>query len=263
MGVDIVIALDTSYSMLAEDVKPNRMIQSKYEINRLIDNLQGDRIALISFSGDAIIQCPLTTDYSAAKTFLEYIDVGVVPSPGTNIEKAVQSAIKLFDDNTGAGGEGRMIVLATDGESISGDPVKAARDAARLGIRIFTVGIGTTGGEIIPIRDEQGQLTDYKRDSKGELVKSSLDEKSLRAIADAAGGSYVRAENGEVDIQSIIDELGTMHRADIHERKISRLRERYQIPLGTSLACFSLWLFIGDRRNSLRWRRPVAENDNA
>ncbi len=251
MGVDIVIAIDTSYSMLAEDIKPSRIMQSKYEINRLIDNLKGDRVAIISFAGDSVIQCPLTTDYGAAKTLLQYVEVGIVPEPGTNVESAITWALELLEKGSEAGSESQLIILVTDGESISGNPESAAKKAASKEIRIFTIGIGTSGGEIIPIRNEKGQLEDYKKDSKGNVVKTSLDEKTLKRIANITGGSYLTALNGEVDVQTLIDELGTMHKTDLHERKISRLEERYQIPLGISLFLLLIWFTLGERRRKL------------
>ncbi len=251
MGVDVVIIIDTSYSMLAEDIKPNRIMQSKYEIHRLIDNLQGDRVAIIAFAGDSIIQCPLTTDYGAAKTLLEYIDVGIVPSPGTNIQLAIEQAIDLLQRGSEAGSESQILILVTDGENIKGNPKGAASIAAGRGIRIFTIGIGTTGGEIIPIRNQNGELEDYKKDSKGNVVKTSLDEKTLENIANITNSEYIRTVNGEVDIQTIIDELGTMHKTDLHERKISRLKERYQIPLGFSLFFLLIWFTLGERRRRI------------
>jgi len=251
MGVDIIIAIDTSYSMLAEDIKPSRILQSKYEIRRLIDELSGDRIALLVFAGDSIIKCPLTTDYGAAKTFLEYIDVGVVPSPGTNIESAIASSFELFEKGSEAGSESQLIILVTDGESIDGDPERAAKRAASRGIKVFTIGIGTTDGEIIPLRNEEGELEDYKKDSKGNVVKTSLDEKILTAIANITGGSYIKTHNGEVDVQAIIDELGVMHKTDLHERKISRLKERYQFPLGFALFFLLIWFALGERRRGV------------
>ncbi len=248
MGVDIVIAIDTSYSMLAEDVRPNRLLQAKYEIGRLIDNLQGDRVALVAFAGDAIIQCPLTADYSTAKTFLEYIDIGIVPVQGTNLEQAINRSIELFERGSGTESYSRLVILVTDGESINGDPTSSARRADRNSIRIFTVGMGTSGGEIIPIRNDDGDIEDYKKDSKGNVVKTRLDEKTLMKIAEESNGSYLRTVNGEVNIQEIIDELGSMHKTDLHERKISRLKERYQIPLGIALFFLLIWYSIGERR---------------
>ncbi len=250
-GVDIVIALDTSYSMLAEDVKPNRLRQAKYEIMRLIDSLEGDRVALIAFSGKSFVQCPLTSDYGAAKTLLETIDSGIIPVPGTNIGEAVNGAMQLLAKGSSAGGQSQMIILFTDGENLEGDPVRAAKTATGRDIRIFTVGIGTSSGEIIPIRNQEGMLEDYKKDRQGNVVKTSLDEKTLNEIARVSGGTYLRSINGEVDIQAIIDQLGTMHKADIHERKISRLKERYQIPLGAALTFLLVWLVLTERRNNV------------
>lgn len=249
MGVDVVIALDTSYSMLAEDVKPNRISQAKYEISRLIDNLEGDRIALVAFAGKSFVQCPLTTDYGAAKTLLETIDIGTIPVPGTNIGDALDSSLKLFEKGSTAGGESQLIILFTDGENLEGDPEKTARKAASRSIRIFTVGIGTTAGEIIPLRGENGDLEDYKKDDKGNVVKTSLDEKTLSTLARVTNGTFLRTRNGDVDIQEIIDQLGSMHKSDIHERKISRLKERYQLPLGISLFFFLWWMLLSERRS--------------
>ena len=250
MGVDVVIALDTSYSMLAEDVKPNRLRQAKYEIARLIDKLQGDRVGILAFSGKSFVQCPLTTDYAAAKTLLDAMDVGIISEPGTDISDALKASIALLEKGSSAGSESQLIILFTDGESLRSDPMTAARDAAARDISVFTVGIGTPDGEVIPIRRENGEIEDYKKDSRGQVVTTSLDENTLRAIARTTGGSYLRSSGGEVDIQVIIDQLGSMHKADIHERKISRLKERYQLPLGFALTCFLSWLVIGERRRT-------------
>ena len=149
-----------------------------------------------------------------------------------------------------------MIILVTDGESLEGDPERAAKRAVLRDTRIFTVGIGTSDGDIIPIRNQVGELYDYKRDKDGVVVITSLDEQALNNIASITRGSYLRSENGEVDIQAIIDELGTMHQSDIHERRISRLRERFQIPLGGALVFFMVWLTIGERRSS-----PVSQTN--
>jgi Ca-activated chloride channel homolog len=247
-GVDVVIALDTSYSMLAEDVKPNRIAQAKYEIGRLIDRLQGDRVALLVFAGKGYVQCPLTTDYAAAKTLLDFVDAGIVPVPGTNIGNAIQESLDLIRRGSGGGGESKTILLFTDGDNLEGDPAGASKKAAGEGIRIFTVGIGTRGGDLIPIRDPGGKLDGYKENRRGEKVKTSLDETLLEKIASTTGGAYLRERGGEVNVNSLIDQLGTMKKADLNERKISRLKERYQIPLGVSLFFLIVWATIGDRR---------------
>ena len=247
-GTDVVIALDTSYSMLAEDIKPNRIKQARYEIHRLIDNLEGDRVALVAFAGKPFIQCPLTSDYAAAKTLLEYIDVGIIPEPGSDIGGAIEGSLDLLKKGSEAGSESQIVILFTDGEDLEGNIENAIKQSSERGIRIFTVGIGTTGGELIPIRDDNGQVDGYKKDRQGNVVKTSLDEKTLMDIASKTNGNYLRTENGEVDVDIIIDQLGRMQKSDIHERKISRLKERYQIPLGISLVFFLTWLIIGERR---------------
>jgi Ca-activated chloride channel family protein len=246
-GIDIVIALDTSLSMLAEDIKPSRIEQAKYEIGRLLDNLQGDRVALVVFSGRAVVQCPLTNDYSAAKNLLEYVEAGIVPVPGTNIEDAVTASLDLLERGSELGSESQMIILFTDGESLSGNPENASRKASEKGVHIITVGIGTVGGELIPLRDEKGSLSGYK-DEKGEIVKTSLDEEVLRKVAFLSGGVFLWEPNGEVSMDAVLQEVGGMKRADLSERRISRLKERYQIPLGVSLFFFLSWLVIGERR---------------
>jgi len=249
-GVDIVVLLDTSYSMLAEDIKPSRLEQAKYEISRLIDNLKGDRIALIVFTGKSLIQAPLTADYSVVKLILGNISTGMVPETGTNIEEAIESAIKLIVKGAEKGRESQMIVLFTDGESLIGNAESAARKAAGNGIKIFTVGIGTASGEIIPIRNERGDIEDYRKDSKGNVVKTALNEKALMDIAELTGGQYLRTKAGEADIQEIINQLGQLEKKDISERKISRLKERYQIPLGISIILLLGWLVINDRKRN-------------
>lgn len=251
VGTDVVITLDTSFSMLAEDIKPNRIKQARYEIHRLIDNLQGDRVALVAFAGKSFVQCPLTSDYGAAKTLLEYIDVGIIPAPGSDIGGAIEGSLDLLESGSEAGSESQIIILFTDGEDLEGNIESSIKKAKDRGVRIFTVGIGTAGGELIPIRDENGRVEGYKKDSKGNVVKTSLDEQTLQNIASKTNGDYLRNVNGEVDVDMIIARLGRMHKSDIHERKISRLKERYQIPLGISLCFLLAWLIAGDRRRGL------------
>jgi len=247
-GSDVVIALDASFSMLAEDVKPNRIKQARYEIRRLIDSLQGDRVALVAFAGRSFVQCPLTTDYAAAKTLLEYIDIGIISEPGTDIGEVISGSLSLLERGSEGTGESQVIILFTDGEDLSGNVSDGIKKAKTRGVRIFTVGIGTPGGELIPIRDENGRVESYKKDREGNIVKTSLDESTLEKIASETQGSYLRTANGEVDVQAIIDLLGLMQKSEIHERKISRLKERYQIPLGFSLFFLFTWLVMSERR---------------
>ncbi|MFA6472052.1 MAG: VWA domain-containing protein [Candidatus Latescibacterota bacterium] len=250
MGIDVVIALDTSASMLAEDVKPNRIMQAKYEIGRFIDNLKGDRVAILAFTGKAFVQCPLTSDYAAAKTLLDYVNVGSVPEPGTDIGNAITGSLDLLQRGSDSTSESQLIILFTDGDNLSGDPQAAARKAAAKGVHIFAVGVGTSGKELIPLRNENGQLLGYKQNSKGEVVKTSLNEETLQKISDITHGAYLREDNGEVNMKSILDGLGDIKKTDLNERKVSRLQERYQIPLGFCLFFLFAWLLIGERRSN-------------
>ena len=252
-GTDVVIALDTSFSMLAEDIKPNRIKQARYEIRRLIDSFQGDRVALVAFAGKSFVQCPLTSDYAAAKTLLEYIDIGIIPEPGSNIGGAIQGALSLLVSGSEAESESQVIILFTDGEDLSGNVDDGIKQAKSHDVRIFTVGIGTPGGELKPIRDENGTVENYKKDKQNNIVKTSLDEKTLKKIASETNGTYLKTENGEVDVQAIINLLGLMKKSDLHERKISRLKERYQIPLGISLFFLFTWLALGERRKGMNY----------
>ncbi|MFC1606931.1 VWA domain-containing protein [Candidatus Latescibacterota bacterium] len=254
-GTDIVIAIDTSFSMLAEDVKPSRIKQARYEIRRLIDTLQGDRIALVAFAGRSFVQCPLTSDYAAAKTLLEYIDVGIIPEPGTDLGEAIHGSIALLERGSEGPGESQVIILFTDGEDLADNLKDGIEKAQDKGVRIFTVGVGTRSGELIPIRNDNGVVETYKKNREGTIVKTSLDDGTLTKIATETQGSYLRTENGEVDIQAIIDMLGLMQKSDIHERKISRLKERYQVPLGISLAFLLTWLAMSERRRGFDYAK--------
>lgn len=251
-GIDIVVALDTSISMLAEDVRPNRLAQAKYEIGRLIDRLEGDRVALLVFAGRSVVQCPLTGDYAAAKNMLEFVEAGAVPVPGTNIEEAVATSLELLSRGAENSRGSRLIILVTDGESLSGDPVKAAKKAASEGVHVITVGIGTPGGELIPIRDEMGRVAGYKQNEKGEIVKTRLDEETLTKVAAISGGVFLWEPNGEVNMDAVLEQVGSMRKADLTERRVSRLKDRYQLPLGVSLFFFLVWAVAGDRR--FEWR---------
>lgn len=251
MGADVAVVIDTSHSMLAEDVRPNRISQARYEIHRLIDNLAGDRVGLVAFAGDAFVQCPLTVDYAAAKTLLDNIDVGIIPEPGTNIEKALNAAIDLLVEGQTGGPISHTIVLITDGENLEGNVDEAVKRAVDRGIAVFTAGIGTTGGEIIPIRDDRGDLQDYKKDAQGNIVRTALDENMLRDVAQKTGGEYLRTSGGQTDLDTFIDYLGHMQETGIHERRISRMKEQYQLPLGASLLFLLTWTVLDERRGRL------------
>lgn len=242
-GVDVLVALDTSLSMLAEDIRPNRLTRARYEIESFIDRLEGDRIGLVAFAGQSFVLCPLTLDYGAAKLFLDSVDTGLIPSRGTAIAGAIQTATRAF------GGEERKykaLVLITDGEDHAENPIKAAEEAAEAGVRIFCVGIGTREGELIPVRKD-GRV-DFLKDEQGHVVKTRLDESTLQQIAQLTDGGYVRSQGGGVGLEEVYAQISAMEKKDLGSRTLSHYRHRYQWPLAFSLICLIAESFLSDRR---------------
>src|ERR1700755_2573777 len=191
-GLDLVIAVYTSRSMLSNDVQPNRIERVKLAIQDLIDELQGDRVGLIAFAGRAFLQAPLTIDYDAVIEAVNDLDTKTIPEGGTNISSAIELATQSFGKSAIGN---RALIIFTDGEELSGDAMKAAKAAADAGVRIFTVGIGTPEGSLIPLGGEGGG-TAFVKDSNGQVVKSRLDEKRLKEIAETTGGFYIHLEGG-------------------------------------------------------------------
>lgn len=242
-GVDVIIAMDTSLSMDAEDIKPSRLRKAKLEMTGLVDRLRGDRVGLVAFAGSAFVQCPLTLDHSAAKMFLDIMDTGLIPRPGTALSLAISTSMEAFRSRER---KYKVLVLLTDGEDHEGDPVAVARAAAEEGVVIHTVGIGSPSGEPIPMRDERGKITGYKKDRQGEVVTSRLDEETLRAIAHATGGLYVRATQGEVELDTLVAEISGMEKRELQSKLHAGLEERFQYPLALALLLLITWLAIPD-----------------
>ena len=250
-GLDLLIAVDTSRSMLSNDVQPNRLERVKLAAQDLISELQGDRVGLIAFAGRAFLQAPLTIDYGAVVESINDLDTKTVPEGGTNISEAIALASGTFGKSAMGN---RALILFTDGEELSGDAVKAAKAAADAGVRIFTVGVGTPQGSLIPITGEDGE-TAFVKDSAGQVVKSKLDENRLREVAQASGGIYLHMENGPSTMQQIYSEgLAKMQAAEFDVRLSRRPIERYEWPLGAALIALALSILIGERK---RARAPV------
>src|SRR6202030_2089963 len=201
-GLDLLIAVDTSRSMLSNDVQPNRIERVKLAIQDLINELQGDRVGLIAFAGRAFLQAPLTIDYDAVVEAINDLDTKTIPEGGTNISSAIALAMQSFGKSATGN---RALIIFTDGEDLSGDAVTMAKEATDAGVRIFTVGVGTPQGSLIPVTGEDGQ-TAFVKDSSGQVVKSRLDEKRLREVAEATGGFYLHLENGPRSMQQIENE---------------------------------------------------------
>jgi len=252
MGGDVIFALDVSESMLAEDIKPNRLQRARHEISAVLDRLKGDRVGLIAFSGEAFIQCPLTLDYSAARMFLDYMTPDLIPQPGTNLGEALRVATRAF------GGEGedqghRALVLITDGEDHAGDYLAAAREAREARIRVFTVGLGSEAGEPIARRDASGRIQGYKEDREGRVVMTRLEEEPLKRVAEETGGAYVRA-GGTLGLQRIVDAIEGMEKRELESgvRVLYEERYRYFVWPALILLLFELWIPL--RRGAIRRR---------
>ncbi|MCH7548091.1 MAG: VWA domain-containing protein [Candidatus Krumholzibacteriota bacterium] len=250
-GIDIVIALDTSLSMLAEDVPPSRMERARHEIVDLIRGLEGDRVGIVVFAGKAFVLCPLTVDYDAALMFVQSIDVYTVSEPGTALDKAIDASVALFDESKR---RDRAIILVTDGENHEGDPHKAAQAAAAKGIRVFTIGIGNPSGELIPERGTDGSMAGYKKDRRGETVLTRLDEPTLMDIASVTGGRYLPATREGFELDVLYREIGTMDRKTIKGEFVERKKERFWILLAAALALLALDGLVTSRATGFRRR---------
>jgi Ca-activated chloride channel homolog len=243
-GLDLLFAVDTSRSMLSNDVAPNRLERVKLAAQDLITELQGDRVGLIAFAGRAFLQAPLTIDYDAAVESINDLDTKTIPEGGTNIGEAIALATQTFGKSAMGN---RALIIFTDGEELSGDAVKDAKKAAEAGVKIFTVGVGTAQGSLIPLEQEGG----FVKDEKGQVHKSKLDENRLHEIAEATGGMYLHLENGPQTMRQLYEEgLSKLKTAEINARLSSRPIERYEWPLGGAIAVLIASLFLNDRKKT-------------
>ncbi len=244
-GLDILIAVDTSNSMLAEDVLPNRLERSKLAIMDLVRKMKGDRIGLIAFSGTAFLQCPLTLDYNGFLLSLEDISVDTIPVGGTSLSNAVYTAV---DSYGGGKKKHKILIIITDGEDLEGGVDRAIARARAAGVTIFCVGIGTAGGELIPMRGEAGKMS-FLKDPEGNAVKTRLDEDVLQRIALGTGGMYVGASGAEFGLDLIYEQrLSKLEKEEFKARMEKRYRERFQIPLCVALLFLFIEPLVGDRR---------------
>jgi len=240
-GVDIIIALDVSLSMRAEDIAPNRLEKAKHEISGLIDALEGDRIGLIAFAGIAHVQCPLTLDYAAAKLFLRMMETDLIPQPGTAVGRAIETAIKAFNQKER---KHKVLILITDGEDHNSDPVKAAEKAAQDGIVIYTIGLGSTQGVPIPEYDRYGNKTGFKKDRQGNVVTTKLDMTTLQKIAYTTNGKYYISSAGETELDEIYDEIDSMEKKELTSRQFAQYEDRFQIFIALALIILIIETFL-------------------
>ena len=238
-GAEIMICLDVSNSMLAQDYSPDRLSRAKLAISRIVDRLQGDRIGLIIFAGSSFVQLPITTDYVSAKMFLNSIDTQSVPVQGTAIGDAIVTAAKSFSVQSE---KSRAIIVITDGENHEDDAVDAAKQVASTGIRIFTVGVGSLQGQPIP---KDGELM---KDKDGNIVVTRLDEETLKRIASVGGGAYVHAGNEEFGLNPILDEIRKLEDERFNSTVFEEYDEQYMYFFAAALFFFVLEMLIGERR---------------
>lgn len=230
-GFELMICLDVSNSMLAEDLTPNRLERAKQAISRLVDRLKNDKIGVIVFAGEAYIQLPLTVDHSAAKLFLRSINTGVVPTQGTAIGKAIELAMSSFSENSKSN---RSIIVITDGENHEDDALEQAAEAVENGITVHTVGIGSVDGTPIPIY-KRGQMLGYRKDKEGNTVVTKLNETMLQQIAASGEGTYVRANNSRTGLNALMDELEGMQREEYGSKMFTSYEDRFQYFIAVAL----------------------------
>ena len=242
-GVELVIALDVSNSMMAEDIKPSRLDAAKQAISRMTDKLTDDKVGLIVFAGDAYVQLPITTDYSSAKLFLSGISTDIVPIQGTAIGAAIDLAANSFTPESEAS---KAIIVITDGENHQDDAVAAAKAAREKGIYVHTIGMGLPQGAPIPEKGNPGQ---FMKDGQGNVVISKLDETTLREIAKAGEGVFVRASNTNMGLNTLLDEINEMDKTLLEEQVFSDYAEKYQYFLLAALLFVLIDFMILERKN--------------
>lgn len=240
-GIDLFICVDISNSMHAEDIAPNRLERSKQAINKLISKLNGDRIGIIVFAGNAYVQLPITTDYSAAKMFLSAVDTDLIPTQGTETGRAIELAVNSFGDNE----HNKAIVIISDGEDHeNGDAVKAAQEAAKRGIKIYTIGMGLDEGAPIPLYNKYGKKTGYKKDKEGNIIITKLDDNILRQIAEIGDGIYVRASNSNVGLDKIYDDINKTEKSEIESNVFTDYDDQFQWFVGAAIVLLIIEILL-------------------
>ena len=239
-GVEIMVAIDVSNSMLASDFAPNRLERTKYAVGRVVEGLSEERIGVIVFAGDAYVQLPITSDYLTARNFVERISPSQVSKQGTAIGAAIDLATSAFSsDSEGS----RVVVLVTDGENHEDDALAAAERAAAKGVVVYTIGIGTPEGAPITLGE------DFIRDDKGEIVVSKLDETTLQKVAATTGGAYVRATSASIGVQEIVDMINRTEKTKFKTEIFEEYNEKYRIPLIAALVLLLVEFVVLPRRN--------------
>jgi Ca-activated chloride channel family protein len=250
-GVDVIIALDISNSMRAEDIRPNRLEKAKQAIARFIDRLENDRIGIIVFAGRAYVQLPITSDFNAAKLFLGSIDPDLIPTQGTAIGAAIDLAVQSF---VGQENKYKTLVIITDGENHEDDALESARNAVKEGIIIHTIGMGSPEGAPIPI-SSRGAQSDFLKDAEGSVVVTKLDQAMLEQLASEGKGIFVRASNGNDALETIMNSISKMEKRTIGSKQFSEYEDRFQYFLAAGLFLLLLEFMISNRKS--KWIQNV------
>ncbi len=245
-GIDVVIALDASKSMFAQDLSPDRLSRAKTEIALLLDNLSTDRVGITAFAGECYVMCPLTTDIEAAKLFLDVISPAVIPKPGTNLEKAMRVSSSLFNPKEETY---KALIIFTDGDNLTGDPSSAVEQLKDQGIKLFTIGVGTIEGSPVPELDKAGNFVEYKKDTDDKIVMSRLSERLLIVLAKVTDGRYFRTEGLYMD--KLVSELDKIKKKEIGGGEYVEYEERYQYFLVAAFILILAGAVLSDRKG--RW----------
>ena len=249
-GIDLIVAMDVSNSMLAQDMKPNRLEKARQEVHSIIDRLQGDRIGLVAFAGEAFTQCPLTLDYAAARMLLSVMDTKSVSVQGTSLASAMESASRSFESKEK---KHKVLLLLTDGEDLEGRALEAAEAIRKEGVKVYTVGIGNPAGDPIPILDRNGEQIGFKKDPEtGDVIMSRLDEATLQKIALTTGGKYYHATAGELELDRIFEEISRLEKKELEGTLVTRYDDRYQWPLLLALLVVVGEFFVSERKKPSR-----------
>lgn len=256
-GVDIFICLDVSNSMKAEDIKPNRLESAKRELTRMLDEFENDRIGIVVFAGDAYLQLPLTSDYSAARLLISTIDVDIIPIQGTAIGSAVKLAMKSFVEGEK---KHKAVIVISDGENHEDDAIAAAKEAAEEGAVVHTVGMGSQEGSPIPVYQNNIQVG-FKKDQTGSVVMTKLDEVGLQQIAAAGNGKYIRASNQQMELDEIFKDIQAMEKKEFGAKVFTEFEDRFQYFLALAALLLIIEYFLSERKNTFieRWKLLVAK----
>ncbi|MCB0803402.1 MAG: VWA domain-containing protein [Flavobacteriales bacterium] len=246
-GIDLIVAIDVSNSMKAEDLSPNRLERAKRAMLQLVGDLKSDRLGIIVFAGQAYTQLPITTDYAAAKLFLGTIDTDMIPTQGTAIGAAIDLAIESFDYEQGGN---KALIIVTDGENHEDDAIASAEEALKKGIKVFTIGMGTPNGAPIPVF-KRGKQIGYRQDNSGNTIVSSLNEQMLGEIAASGDGMYIRATNANAGFDRILDELSGLEKSEYESQVYTDYEDRFQFFIGASLLFLILSIILSERKSKI------------